>query len=175
MGRGRQYPFNPLVAGSTPARPTRNWYQSESRCLGPCSNRAGGGSVGTGSRPAAGGSLPALPDDCTPRNGKRTKLSPRLITMRSGLTEYKTTPSAIRWPSTNGAAGRSSTEIRAARAAAVMITPLTANLNSLAAPCGAAFRSTAGATSIGDRRGSVDFASRPAAGASDGSTCWGEP
>ena len=158
---------------------THRWYQSESRCLGPCSDPAGGGSVGTGTRPPAESSLPALPCDCTPRNGKRTRSSPCLTTMRSGLTEYKTTPSAICWPSTNGTAGRSSTEIRAVLDAAVIITPLTANLNSLAAPCGAAFLSTAGATSIGDRRpereGSLDFASGLAAGAGDGSTCGGEP
>src|SRR6267143_509421 len=126
---------------------THRWYQSESRCLGPCSDPAGGGSVGTGTRPPAESSLPALPGDCTPRNGKRTRSSPCLTTMRSGLTEYKTTPSA-------------------------------ANMHSLAAPCGAAFLSTAGATSIGDRRpereGSLDFASGLAAGAGDGSTCGGE-
>jgi hypothetical protein len=95
--------------------------------------------------------------------------------MRSRLTEYKMTPSAICWPSTNATAGRSSTEISAVLDAAVIITPLTAILGSLAAPCGGAFLSTAGAASIGDRRaereGSLDFVSRTAAGAGDGSTC----
>ena len=150
-------------------------YQSESRRLGPCSSPAGGGSLGTGSRSPAGSPLPALPDDCAPRNGKRTRSLPRLTSMRSRLTEYKMTPSAICWPSTNGTAGRSSTEISAVLDAAVIITPLTASLISLAVPCGAAFLSATGAASIGDRRpereGSLDFGSGTAAGAGGGSTC----
>src|SRR5207245_1181695 len=148
-------------------RAQHRWHQSESRGRGPCSEPAGGRSVGIDSRPPADCSLPALPDDCTPRKGKRSRSSPRFTITRSGRTECKTTPSAICWPSRKGAAGRSSTEISAVLDPAVIITPLTTSLNSLAALCGAA--------SIGDRReereGSADLASDPAAAAGDASTC----
>src|SRR6267378_8031957 len=162
-----------------PSSPPRDrWHQSESRCLGPCSVPAGGGSVGTGSTPSAESPLSALPADCTPRTGKRTRSSPRLTTIRSGFTAYKTTPSTICWPTTNGAAGRPSTEISAVLDAAVIITPLTANLSSLVAACGVGPLSTTGAASIGVRRPekerSLDFTLGPAAGAGDGSTCESE-
>src|SRR6267143_2806381 len=95
---------NGEVVRIPPSPPIDRWHQSESRCLGPCSVPAGGGSVGTGSTPPAESPLPALPADCTPRTGKRTRSSPRLTTIRSGFTAYKTTPSTICWPTTNGAA-----------------------------------------------------------------------
>ena len=147
-------------------------YQSESRCLGPCSVLAGGGSVETGSTES---SLPGFPTGCTPRTGKRSRLSPRLTAIRSEFTAYKTTPSAICWPSTNGAAGRPSTEISAVLAAAVIITPLTANLKSLAATCRVVSLSTTGRGSVKvrrpEKRMSPDFTLGPAADAGDGSTC----
>src|SRR6267378_6432930 len=166
---------NGEVVRIPPSPPIDRWHQSESRCLGPCSVPAGGGSVGTGSTPSAESPLSALPADCTPRTGKRTRSSPRLTPIRSGSTAYKTTPSTICWPTTNGAARRPSTEIRAVLAAAVIITPLTANLSSLAPTCGVGPLSTTVPGSVSVRRSekgrSVVFTLGSAAGAGDGSTC----
>ena len=158
-------------------------YQSEgSRRLGFWSVPGGGESVEAGSATQAGSSvlalgspLAALSADCTPRTGKRTRSSPRLTTIRSGFTAYRTTPSTTCWPSAKGAAGRSSTEISAVLDADVIITPLTANLNSLQAASGVRSPLTTGAGLIGvrcpEKEGSLGFASGLAVGAGDGSDC----
>jgi hypothetical protein len=91
-----------------------------------------------------------------------------LTTIPPGSKAYRTTPSAICWPSRNRAAGRSSTEIIAALDAAAITTPLTANLGALAAAWGTGSLPIAGAGAITaeplETEGAPDAMSGPATG-----------